>query len=108
MCCHTDSLHAVRGVLCKAAGTRNIEISVVADDGMPPLTQVWPVADGKELYTVSLKKPLGLTLAEQGGKVVVEALAEGSNGGSAGVQIGDIVRGTTARSKVDVHAARML
>ena len=37
--------------------------------------------------------------ADQGGKVVVETVADGGNGKAADVQVGDIVRGTTARSK---------
>ena len=46
--------------------------------------------------------------AEQDGKVVVEKLADGGNAMMADVQIGDIVRGTTARSKVSSSPQQLL
>ena len=45
------------------AAVRNVEVAVAADEGMPPLTRVWPVEEGNELISVSLKKPMGITLA---------------------------------------------
>lgn len=38
--------------------------------------------------------------AEQKGRVVVERIQDGSNAALGGLQIGDRIRGTTARSKV--------
>lgn len=44
---------------------------------------------------------LAFTLAaEQKGRVVVERIKDGSNAAIGGLQIGDVIRGTTARSKV--------
>lgn len=37
--------------------------------------------------------------AEQGGKIIVETVADGGNGKAADIEVGDIVRATTARSK---------
>ncbi|KAK9811272.1 hypothetical protein WJX72_000996 [[Myrmecia] bisecta] len=66
---------------------------------MPELTQAWPVEEGSQLYTVSLSKPLGLVLAEQGKKVIVEKIADKGAAAKTDIQVGDVVRGTTARAK---------
>lgn len=38
--------------------------------------------------------------AEQKGRIVVEKMVDGSNAALGGLQVGDVIRGTTARSKV--------
>ena len=44
--------------------------------------------------------------AEQKGKIVVERIIDGSNAALGGLQIGDVIRGTTARSQVAPCACR--
>lgn len=51
------------------------------------------------ILTCEARLPLGLVLGESelfAGAIVVDEVAEGSNGGQAGVQVGDIVRAFTA------------
>lgn len=38
--------------------------------------------------------------AEQKSRMVVEKMVDGSNAALGGLQVGDVIRGTTARSKV--------
>ena len=38
--------------------------------------------------------------AEQKGRIVVEKILDGSNAALGGLQVGDVIRGTTGRSKV--------
>lgn len=38
--------------------------------------------------------------AEQKGRIIVEKMVDGSNAALGGLQVGDVIRGTTARSKV--------
>ena len=38
--------------------------------------------------------------AEQKGRIVVEKILDGSNAAEGGLQVGDVIRGTTGRSKV--------
>ncbi len=38
--------------------------------------------------------------AEQKGRIVVEKILDGSNAALGGLQLGDVIRGTTGRSKV--------
>jgi len=40
--------------------------------------------------------------AEQKGRIVVEKILGGSNAALGGLQLGDVIRGTTARSKVSL------
>lgn len=81
------------------AVVKDIELGIAAEDGGPDLKQVWPVEESSKLFTVTLRKPLGLTLKDEDGKVVVDTVADGGNGAFAEVKVGDIVRGSTARSK---------
>lgn len=46
--------------------------------------------------------------AEQKGRIVVERILDGSNAALGGLQIGDVIRGTTARSKVPVFPNTLL
>jgi len=42
--------------------------------------------------------------AEQKGRIVVEKILDGSNAALGGLQLGDVIRGTTGRSKVQTCA----
>ena len=45
--------------------------------------------------------------AEQKGRIVVEKILDGSNAALGGLQLGDVIRGTTGRSKVQIWAVTM-
>ncbi len=45
--------------------------------------------------------------AEQKGRIVVEKILDGSNAALGGLQLGDVIRGTTGRSKVQTCAVTM-
>lgn len=76
------------------------------DEGALPLKEKWSVQDEVELLAMPLSKPLGAVLAEQKGRIVVEKMVDGSNAALGGLQVGDVIRGTTARSKEDVKETR--
>ncbi|KAG2433131.1 hypothetical protein HYH02_012832 [Chlamydomonas schloesseri] len=54
---------------------------------------------GARVFTVSLKKPLGLVLTERCGRIEVESVAAGGHAAAAGVAAGDELLATTARAQ---------
>lgn len=54
--------------------------------------------DGDQRFSVTLRKPMGMVLAEgKNGEVFVESLVEGGNAAEEGsIQVGDVVRQTRA------------
>ena len=46
--------------------------------------------------------------SEQKGRIVVERMVDGSNAALGGLQVGDRIRGTTARSKVCAQLINLL
>lgn len=85
---------------------KDVEIVLKADEGDQPLKEVFAVEDNVELQSLPFSKPLGAVMAEQKGKIVVERIIDGSNAALGGLQIGDVIRGTTARSQVDAKVVR--
>lgn len=88
------------------ASSQTMEIVLKADEGDQPLKATWSVEEGLELHSMPFSKPLGAVLAEQKGRIVVEKILDGSNAALGGLQPGDVIRGTTGRSKVDAKATR--
>ncbi|KAL3159400.1 hypothetical protein ABBQ38_009830 [Trebouxia sp. C0009 RCD-2024] len=83
-----------------------MELIIKGDEGGLPLKAKWSVQEEVELRTMPFSKPLGAVLAEQKGRIVVERMLDGSNTALGGLQVGDVIRGTTARSKEDVKETR--
>ncbi|KXZ43290.1 hypothetical protein GPECTOR_95g679 [Gonium pectorale] len=59
---------------------------------------------GSRVFTASVKKPLGLVLAEKGGRIVVESVSPGGHAAAAGIAAGDVLLATGARAQVRVPA----
>lgn len=91
-------------VAVAAADAQDMEITLKADEGDQPLTAKFSVTEDVELHAMPFSKPLGAVLAEQKGRIVAEKILDGSNAALGGLQLGDVIRGTTGRSKVDAKA----
>ncbi|KAK9840134.1 hypothetical protein WJX74_003945 [Apatococcus lobatus] len=77
----------------------SVQISVPSDEGMDDLSETFNVPEGSELKAYFMKRPLGVTMVEKSGKVVVDHVMDGGHGDKAGIKVGDVLRATTARTK---------
>ena len=68
--------------------------------GAPPTASLSFVSLQALLWLHVTHATHSLYYAEQKGRIVVEKMVDGSNAALGGLQIGDVIRGTTARSKV--------
>ncbi|PNH10328.1 hypothetical protein TSOC_002973 [Tetrabaena socialis] len=79
---------------------RRILVTAPNDDTGGLLEAEVLASPGSRVFSVSIKKPLGLTLAESGGRIVVESVTGGGHAASAGVAAGDALLATGARAQV--------
>mmetsp|Transcript_2526 Transcript_2526/g.6492 ORF Transcript_2526/g.6492 Transcript_2526/m.6492 type:complete len:174 (-) Transcript_2526:201-722(-) len=86
-------------VPCAAAASDGpTVVTVLHPDGIQLEARITAPLKG-DIYQAVMKKPLGLTLAEQGGRVVVETTVHAGSADKAGVKPGDILHAVTARIK---------
>ncbi|PNW71836.1 hypothetical protein CHLRE_16g690300v5 [Chlamydomonas reinhardtii] len=76
-----------------------LQVSAPNDDTGGRLAVDVQAPAGARVFTVSLKKPLGLVLTERGGRIEVESVAAGGHAAAAGVAPGDELLATTARAQ---------
>lgn len=99
----SSSRHSSRHLRLRAAASSSATTaaSLVVPNpqgpGYPTFQVQLQLAPGAEAYQVSLKKPLGLTLTEKSGSVLVDEVVPGGHAAQAGVQAGDVLLATTAR-----------
>lgn len=97
----TDAQRAARKTTLEFTPTKYFfgRVEVFLGERYKPLSEVFEPSfkdDTSAVASVVVEAPFGMTIEQDNGKIIVKDVGEGSNAAKAGVQAGDILRGTTA------------